>query len=163
MTSEQNRKWRTWTTITTLCSIERFRNFVPPILVFPRKGMKAEHLEVASSSLIAVVSDPRSIYSKRFLHWLQHARDNVRACTENPSLLILDLWCVTYFSLCNRFLHTRMLSLPPHSNPKAQILGPLKIVFYYSEINGRWLTAQVFQLQFIKWILFSLRTMWKQL
>jgi hypothetical protein len=52
--------------------------------------MKAELLDVASPSSIAMVSDSGFIYSEIFLHRLQHVQDNVRSCAENPCLLILD-------------------------------------------------------------------------
>jgi hypothetical protein len=132
-------------TITVVCCMNASRNFFPPTFIFPRKKMKAELLDGAPPSSVGMVSESGFRNSELFLDWLQHFRNNVRSCAENPCMLLLDNYA-SHISLpaidfCRKY-HIHMLFLPPHSTHKAQPLdrsffGPLK-AFYSCECD-KWM------------------------
>ena len=118
-------------------------NFVPPMIIFPRKRMKVELQDVAPPGTTFECHSSGwmqlEIFSKWFEHFLQHAKPTL----NDPVLLVLD----------GHMTHTRnlefinnarknfvtVLCLPPHCTHKLQpldvsFMGPLN-TFYNQAIE----------------------------
>jgi hypothetical protein len=71
--------------------------YMPPLIVFHRKNMKPELLDVAPPVIIATCHPSGWIHFHIFTQWLQHFFKVLKSCLDDPVVLILD----GYFS------HTR--------------------------------------------------------
>lgn len=126
--------------ITSVLCISASGNFVPPLLIFPRKN---------ASELLKKGSPPGTIFSFHpsgwiqmdiFTQWFKHFLKHVTPSAENPILLILDGHHTHTKNLDvildARENHVTLLCLPPHTTHKMQpldktVMGALKT--YYSE------------------------------
>lgn len=118
--------------------------FVPPMIVFPRKNMKAELLEGAPPGTIAACHPSGWIQQDLFTQWLMHFVHIVKPSTEDPVVLVLD----------GHYSHTRnmdvidigrrhgihIVCLPPHSTHRLQpldvaFMSPLK-TYYAQEVES---------------------------
>ncbi|GBP59179.1 CENP-B homolog protein 2 [Eumeta japonica] len=132
--------------ITIVTCMSASGQFIPPLMVFPRKNMKAELLDGAPPGTIAGCHPSGWIQPELFTKWLRHFVAIVKPSKEDPVLLVLD----------GHYSHTRNLDvidiardngvsvvcLPPHSTDHMQPLDvsfmfPFK-TFYTQEIE-RWL------------------------
>lgn len=131
----------------TIClAMNAAGDFVPPLIIFPRKKMNILLMKGAPIGAIARCQPSGWIQADTFLDWFKHFIEHTKPSKENPILLILD----------GHYSHTRninfidlaresfvsVLCLPPHSTHKMQpldktIMGPLKS--YYSEEIRQWL------------------------
>lgn len=121
-------------------------DFVPPLLIFPRKKMNILLMKGAPAGSIARCHPSGWIQADIFLDWFEHFIKHTKPTKEDPVLLVLD----------GHYSHTRnvnlidmarknyvtILCLPPHSTHKLQpldktIMGALKA--YYSENIRQWL------------------------
>ncbi|CAH2092167.1 unnamed protein product [Euphydryas editha] len=107
--------------------------FIPPLMVFPRKNMKAELLDGAPPGTIGGCHPSGWIQPELFTKWLRHFVSIVKPSKEDPVVLVLD----------GHYSHTRNLDvidigrdngvsiicLPPHSTDHMQ---PLDVSFIYS-------------------------------
>lgn len=120
--------------------------YVPPLIIFPRKNMKAELLNGTPPGTISECHPSGWIQMDIFTRWVEHFISHVKPSTSEPVILILD----------GHYSHTRNLDvielgrkhgiiiicLPPHSTHKLQpldvsFMGPFK--HYYSLEIENWL------------------------
>lgn len=120
--------------------------YVPPLIIFPRKNMKAELLNGTPPGTISACHPSGWIQMDIFTQWFQHFMNHVKPSILEPVVLILD----------GHYSHTRNLDvidlgrkhgviiicLPPHSTHKLQpldvsFMGPFK--HYYSLEIENWL------------------------
>lgn len=133
--------------VTIVTCMSASGQFIPPLMVFPRKNMKAELLDGAPPGTIAGCHPSGWIQPELFTKWLNHFVSIVRPSKEDPILLVLD----------GHYSHTRnvdvidiardngvsIICLPPHSTDHMQPLDvsymfPLKK--YYAQEIENWLT-----------------------
>lgn len=126
--------------VTCVLCMSASGNYVPPLLIFPRKN---------ASELIKKGAPPGSIFAFHpsgwiqtdiFTQWFNHFTDYVRPSAENPVLLLLDGHHTHTRNLdvivAARENHVTLLCLPPHTTHKMQpldksVMGALKA--YYNE------------------------------
>lgn len=132
--------------VTVVTCMSATGQFIPPLMVFPRKNMKAELLDGAPPGTIAGCHPSGWIQPELFTKWLRHFVSIVKPSKEDPILLVLD----------GHYSHTRNLDvidiardngvsiicLPPHSTDHMQPLDvsfmfPLKT--YYAQEIENWL------------------------
>lgn len=65
-------------------------HFIPPVLIFRSKRMKAELLDASPPRFVGMVSDFSFINSDLYHDWQTHFKDPVKPTKEQPVLLILD-------------------------------------------------------------------------
>ncbi|CAH2098850.1 unnamed protein product [Euphydryas editha] len=121
-------------------------DFVPPLIIFPRKKMNVLLMKGAPIGAIARCHPSGWIQADTFLDWVRHFIQHTKPSKENPILLILDghyshTRNINFIDLARENFVT-VLCLPPHSTHKMQpldktIMGPLKS--YYSEEIRQWL------------------------
>lgn len=133
--------------VTIVTCMSASGQFIPPLMVFPRKNMKAELLDGAPPGTIGGCHPSGWIQPELFTKWLIHFMSIVKPSKKDPVLLILD----------GHYSHTRNLDvidiardngiiiicLPPHSTDRMQPLDvsfmfPLKT--YYAQEIENWLT-----------------------
>lgn len=134
-------------TTTLVCSMNAAGNFIPPVIIFRRKRLKAELTDGAPAGSLVLCSDSGYMNSDLFPEYLQHFCRHTRPSSNQPILLILDNH-VSHLSLqgveyCNAN-HIHLLTLPPHSSHRMQPLdrsffGPFKK--YYSRACDNWMTS----------------------
>ncbi|XP_046677400.1 MFS-type transporter clz9-like [Homalodisca vitripennis] len=112
--------------ITIVACMSASGNFVPPMLVFPRKRMKPELMDGAPPGSIAACHISGWIQTDLFTKWFTHFISYVKPTKDDPVVLILD----------GHTTHTRNLDLidlarengvslvclPPHSSDHMQPL-----------------------------------------
>lgn len=133
--------------VTVVIAVSAAGAYVPPMLVFPRKRMKAELLNGAPPGTIATCHPSGWIQTDLFTQWLQHFISFTKPSKEDPVVLILD----------GHYSHTRnidvidlarehgvsIVCLPPHSTDHMQ---PLDVAFmkpfktFYSQEIENWLS-----------------------
>nr|CAI5865212.1 unnamed protein product [Callosobruchus analis] len=120
--------------------------YIPPVLIFPRKNMKAELIIGVPAGAVAECHIFGWVQTDIFTRWFKHFIKFAKPTAADPVLLVLD----------GHFLHTRnielidlakeshvtIICLPPHSTNKMQpldvaFMSPLK-TFYAQEIEN-WL------------------------
>lgn len=126
--------------MTLVCCMNATGDFVPPMMIFPRKNENVQLMKGAPYGAIAAYHPSGWIQAPLFTRWFEHFLNIVKPSEQSPVLLILD----------GHYSHTRnvdvielartnfvsIVSLPPHSTHKLQpldktFMGPLKT--YYSE------------------------------
>jgi hypothetical protein len=129
-------------TITVVAAMSAAGNFVPPMIVFPRKRIHPALGNNAPINSVIAVSKSGWINKELFVQWLHHFIDFSRSSRANKVLLILDNHeahsSATAIDLCKEN-GVILLSLPPHTSHKMQpldrtVFGPLK-AFYYRECD----------------------------
>lgn len=132
--------------VTLVAAMSAGGQFVPPMLVFPRKNRNDQLMRGAPPGSIYSVHPSGWIQQNLFTMWFNHFIQFVKPTEESPVLLILDghyshTRNLDVISLA-RQNHVCIISLPPHSTHKLQpldktFMGPLKA--YYSEEIRTWL------------------------
>lgn len=132
--------------ITLVAAMSAAGQFIPPMMIFPRKNMNQQLMKGAPPGAIMAVHPSGWIQSNIFARWFQHFIDTVKPTEESPVLLILD---GHYSHTRNieiidmaRANHVTIIVLPPHCTHKLQpldktFMGVLKT--YYSEEIRVWL------------------------
>lgn len=122
--------------------------YVPPMIVFPRKKRDMKLMKGAPPGSIAGFHPSGWIQCDLFCAWMQHFVNIVKPTKDDPVLLVLDghyshtrnLEVINYA----RENHISMVCLPPHSTHKMQ---PLDVAFmkpfktFYNQEIERWLSA----------------------
>ncbi|CAH1998682.1 unnamed protein product, partial [Acanthoscelides obtectus] len=134
-------EWGVNTTI--VCCLAGF--YVPPLIIFKRKGYTAELSNGAPLGSKIEISDSGYITSELFVKWLQHFMDSVRPTKENKVLLILDGHTTHCKNLAALLLAREngvvLLQLPGHTTHRLQ---PLDKAFFkpletnYTQASERW-------------------------
>lgn len=132
--------------VTFVACISAGGQFIPPMLIFPRKNRNDQLMRGAPPGSIYAVHPNGWIQQNLFTQWFQHFIGFVKPSKEDRVLLVLD----------GHYSHTRnidvirlarenyisIISLPPHSTHKLQpldksFMGPFKV--YYSEEIRHWI------------------------
>ncbi|KAJ8890190.1 hypothetical protein PR048_009697 [Dryococelus australis] len=112
--------------ITLVTCMSASGRYITPMLVFPRKNMKAELIQVTPPDTIAVCHPSGWIQQELFTQWMIHFVDHVKPKPDDPVVLVLD----------GHYSHSRnidvieigrkrgvqLVCLPPHSTQKLQTL-----------------------------------------
>jgi hypothetical protein len=119
-------------TVTVVCAMSASGQYIPPMMIWPRKRLPDALMRGAPPGAIGTVSDNGWTDSKLFLKWLQHFIDRTKTSKEDPSILILD-GHNSHKSLeavdLARENGITMITLPPHCTHKMQ---PLDRTFFKS-------------------------------
>lgn len=132
--------------VTLVACMSAGGQFIPPMLIYPRKNRNDLLLRGAPPGTIYAVHPSGWIQQNLFTEWFRHFINCVKPSQDDPALLILD----GHYShtrnvdviILARENHVSIVSLPPHSTHKMQpldktFMGPLKI--YYSEEIRNWI------------------------
>lgn len=118
--------------ITVVACMSAGGDFVPPMLIFPRKNMNVQLLRGTPPGTIGEVHPSGWVQANLFTRWLEHFIETTKPSAESPVLLVLDgHYSHTRnidFILRARENHITVISLPPHSTHKLQ---PLDKTFFY--------------------------------
>jgi len=124
--------------------------FVPPMLIYKRKRMKAELTNGAPPGTVFSVQEKGWMSNEGFIEWLKHFIYTVRPSKAAKVVLILDGHVTHAKNLAAielaRESGVRMISLPPHTTHRLQ---PLDVSFfgpmgrYYDEAMRKWVRTHV--------------------
>jgi len=120
--------------------------FVPPLLIFPRKNKKSEFGDGAPAGGLIKYNLSGWITTMLFTQWFQHFIAFVHPTAEDPVILIFDghfshTRNLDIISLARKH-HVILICLPPHCSDKIQ---PLDVAFmkplksYYSREIDTWM------------------------
>ena len=122
----------------TICSAGNATgNFVPPMLVFPRKKFKNHFIRDGRNGCMGAATSSGWMEPETFLLFMKYFVKTVKVNIEHPVLLLLDNH---HFHLaidvldCCKDNGVVLLSFPPHSSHKLQpldrtVFGPLKKIW----------------------------------
>lgn len=124
--------------ITALFAANAAGNFIPPLMVYPRKRMSTQLQRNGPVGAVYTCSSNGWSNEEIFLQWLAHFKTHAHPTESEPVLLILDNHSshvsLDIYNFCRaNFIH--MVSLPPHTSHRLQPLdltffGPLKNALY---------------------------------
>lgn len=132
--------------ITIVVCMSAGGDYVPPMVIFPRKYMNAQLQKGAPPGAVFHVQPSGWITTELFTKWFDHFLNTTKPTTESPVLLIFDGHSSHTRNIeiieKARQNHVTIISLPPHSTHKLQpldksFLSPLKT--YYSQEIRQWL------------------------
>lgn len=135
------------TTVTIICAMSAAGNYIPPMLIFPRKRMAAGLMHGAPAGSIAAVSSSGWTDGELFIQWLKHFAHTTNCSKTAPQLLILDghhshkTLAAVEFCRANGIT---LVTLPPHCTHKLQ---PLDRTFFktlktnYNRACDNWMTS----------------------
>lgn len=132
--------------ITIVVCMSAGGEYVPPMVIFPRKYMNAQLQKGAPPGTIFHVQPSGWITTELFTKWFDHFLTTTKPTTESPVLLVFDGHSSHTRNIDiiekARQSHVTIISLPPHSTHKLQpldksFLSPLKT--YYSQEIRQWL------------------------
>ena len=132
--------------ITFVCCVSASGQYVPPLIIYPRKNLKLELTEGAAPGSIFACQENGWINSDLFIKWFDHFVATVSPSVDNKVLLILD-GHASHTQNIDAVVRARdkgviMLSLPPHCTHRLQ---PLDICFFkplstfYSQCIDSWM------------------------
>lgn len=132
--------------ITLIVAMSAAGQYVPPMMIFPRKNRNDQLMRGAPPGSIYAVHPSGWVQQNLFTDWMKHFIDFIKPTAESPVLLVLD----------GHYSHTRnidvinlarqnyisIISLPPHATHKLQpldktFMGSFKV--YYSEEIRCWI------------------------
>ncbi|XP_050301512.1 uncharacterized protein LOC126739756 [Anthonomus grandis grandis] len=122
---------------TAVVCVSAAGSFVPPMLIFSRKRMKAELTDKAPPGTIFACNESGWMRTEVFKQWFTHFVSFVKPSKDAPVLLILDKH-LSHTRNLNVILRARenltvtILCLPPHCTHKLQsldvaVMGPLSV------------------------------------
>lgn len=132
--------------ITIVVCMSAGGDYVPPMVIFPRKYMSAQLQKGAPSGTVFNVQPSGWITTELFTKWFDHFLTTTKPTPESPVLLVFDGHTSHTRNIeiieKARQNHVTIISLPPHSTHKLQpldksFLSPLKT--YYSQEIRQWL------------------------
>ena len=132
--------------VTLIACMSAGGDFVPPMLIFPRKNMNIQLMKGTPPGSISAVHPSGWVQASLFAQWFRHFMDTVKPSASSPVLLVLDghYSHTRNLEVVNmaRENHVVIISLPPHSTHKLQpldktFMGALKA--YYSEEIRQWI------------------------
>jgi len=124
--------------------------YVPPMLIYKRKRMKAEMTNGAPPGTVFSSQEKGWMSNEGFLEWLKHFIYVVKPSKEAKVVLLLDGHVTHAKNLAAielaRESGVRMISLPPHTTHRLQSLdvsffGPLGT--YYDEAMRTWIRTHI--------------------
>ncbi|XP_018563147.1 uncharacterized protein LOC108904910 [Anoplophora glabripennis] len=132
--------------ITVITCMNAADVYIPPLLIFPRKNMKAELMLGAPTEAIAECHISGWVQAEIFTKWFKHFIKFTKPSASDPVLLVLDGHCshtrnIELIELAKENYVT-IICLPPHSTNKMQ---PLDVAFmfplktYYAQEIENWL------------------------
>jgi len=124
--------------------------FIPPMLIYKRKRMKAELTNGAPPGTVFCTQEKGWMSNEGFVDWLKHFIYTVKPSKDAKVVLILDGHVTHAKNLAAvqlaRDSGVRMISLPPHTTHRLQ---PLDVSFfgplgrYYDEAMRKWVRTHV--------------------
>ena len=134
--------------ITFVCCVSASGQYIPPLVIYPRKNLKMELTEGAPPGSVFACQENGWINSDLFMKWFEHFVASVNPSQSRKVLLILDGHS-THTHNIDVIVRARdkgviMLSLPPHCTHRLQPLDvtlfkPLST--YYSQCIDSWMRA----------------------
>lgn len=130
-------------TITAVFSMSAAGNYIPPMLIYPRKRMTATLQKNGPLGASYKTSKNGWINTELFIDWLSHFAKYSKPSADFPILLILDNHSshisIGAYNFC-KTNHIHMVSLPPHTSNHLQPLdltffGPLKCALYIFTVH----------------------------
>jgi len=119
-------------TVTVFCAMSAAGQYVPPMMIWPRKRMGDALMRGAPPGSIGAVSDNGWTDCSLFVTWLHHFISFAKCSQECPSILIID-GHDSHKSLeavdLARAHGITMITLPPHTTHRLQ---PLDVTFFKS-------------------------------
>ena len=134
-------------TVTIVCATNVVGNYVPPMIIFPRKMMTESLMHNAPAGAVGLCTPKGWIDEECFMKWLKHFATIVRPSTEKKHMIILDGYHshktlqAIGFSRANGI---ELLTLPPKCTHKMQ---PLEVSFFksfkaaYNSACDTWMVA----------------------
>lgn len=125
-------------TITGVFCISAAGNYIPPMLIYPRKRMPATLQKNGPVGALYKCSKNGWINSDLFCEWLTHLAKHAKPTTTDPILLVLDNHAshisIRAYNFCKQN-NIHMVSLPPHTSDHLQpldltVFSPLKNALY---------------------------------
>lgn len=117
-------------TVTVICCMNASGNFVPPMMIFPRKRMLDLLMKGSPPGSIGAASPNGWTDSNLFIKWLQHFISEVKCTKSDPCILIMDGHqshkTLEAIELA-RDNGVIMITLPPHCTHRMQ---PLDRTFF---------------------------------
>jgi hypothetical protein len=83
--------------ITVIVAMSASGQFIPPLIIFPRRNMNNELMRGSPPGAVGVAHPSGWIQAHIFTQWFMHFLEKVKSSENSPALLILD----SYYS------HTR--------------------------------------------------------
>lgn len=122
--------WERGRTITVICCMSAVGNFIPPMIIYPRKRHSPQLEKDGPLGAVYENSNNGWTNEELFVKWLQHFVKTVAPSKEKPVLLILDNHyshsTLESYNFCREHFIT-IVSIPPHTS---HMLQPLDVVFY---------------------------------
>lgn len=125
-------------TITGVFCINAAGNYIPPMLIYPRKRMPATLQKNGPVGALYKCSKNGWINSELFCEWLTHLAKHAKPTSSDPILLVLDNHAshisIRAYNFCKEN-NIHMVSLPPHTSNHLQpldltVFSPLKNALY---------------------------------
>lgn len=117
-------------TITGVFCASAAGNYIPPMLIYPRKRMPATLQKNGPMGALYRCSKNGWTNSELFLDWLSHMAKHSKPTATDPILLVLDNHSshisISAYNFC-RENNIHMVSLPPHTSDHLQ---PLDLTFF---------------------------------
>lgn len=117
-------------TITAVFAMNAAGNYIPPMIIYPRKRMPKTLEKNGPIGALYKCSKNGWINSELFLQWLGHFRNYAKPSVTEPVLLVLDNHSshisIAAFNFCKEN-NIHMVSLPPHTSDRLQ---PLDLTFF---------------------------------
>lgn len=117
-------------TITAVFAMNAAGNYIPPMMIYPRKRMPKTLEKNGPIGALYKCSKNGWINSELFLQWLGHFQRHAKPTVTDPVLLVLDNHSshisIAAYNFCKEnYIH--MVSLPPHTSDHLQ---PLDLTFF---------------------------------
>jgi len=117
-------------TVTVICAMSAAGQYVPPMIIWPRKRMTDVLMKGAPPGSIGTVSDNGWTDCSLFVKWLSHFISCTNCSKEKPCILVID-GHNSHKSLeaidVARDHGITMITLPPHTT---HMLQPLDVTFF---------------------------------
>jgi hypothetical protein len=136
--------------VTSVVCVSASGFYVPPMLIYKRKRMKAEMTVGAPPGTVFGTQEKGWMSNDGFLVWLRHFISVVKPSMQSKVILVLDGHVTHAKNLAAielaRESGVRMISLPPHTTHRLQ---PLDVAFflplsrYYDEAMRTWIRTNV--------------------
>lgn len=123
--------------VTVTCAISASGSYISPFVRFPRKRMSELLIKGCPAGIVGYANSSGWMDSEHFLKYLEHFAKHARASENRKVLLIID----DHSSHRNldailkaRSLNIVMISLPPHTSHRMQLLG----CSFYGPLKGQY-------------------------
>lgn len=131
------------TLVTTCCIVSASGNFLPPVMIFPRKYFKSNMIKNTPAGTLGLATPTGWMNGTLFPEVIKHFIKHTNASKENPCILIMDNH-ESHLSLqaldLAKDAEVHILTLHPHTSAKLQphdvgVYGPFK-TFYNAAIDS---------------------------